>query len=165
MRSVTIQFLIYFYLSVFAGVALAAGKHHGGHEHDHGDAGIGQPGVKSNVDRTVAIEMNDGMRYVPDHLTVKQGETIRFLFNNTGEIEHEFVMGTEKQLMEHYEMMKKFPEMEHDDANQVRVAPGQVDEVVWHFSKAGRIDFGCLMRGHYESGMKGVVSVETAAPQ
>ncbi len=162
MKSVTIQFLLYFSLSVLAGVALASGNHHGGHKQGNDDAGIGQPGVNSNVDRTVEIEMNDEMRYVPDHLIVKQGETIRFLLKNVGEIEHEFVLGTPKELMEHYEMMKKFPEMEHEDANQVRVAPGQVGEVVWQFTNSGKIDFGCLMPGHYESGMKGAVSVETA---
>ena len=58
--------------------------------------------------------------------------------------------------------MQKTPEMEHKDPNQVRVAPGQVGEVVWHFTKAGKVDFGCLMPGHYDAGMKGTVEVNSA---
>jgi uncharacterized cupredoxin-like copper-binding protein len=161
MKSITIQFLLYFYLSVSASVALASGNLHEGHEYGNDD-GVGQPGLNSNVGRTVEIEMNDDMRYVPDHLTVKEGETVRFLLKNVGEIEHEFVLGTEKELIEHYEVMQKNPEMEHEDANQTRVTPGQAGEVIWQFTKSGEVGFGCLMPGHYESGMKGAVSVEAA---
>lgn len=144
-----------------AGVAFAAGTHTGGHGHGHsdGDAGIGEPGVKAMVDRTVHIDMNDQMRFVPAHITVSQGETIRFLVKNIDEIDHEFVLGTETELMKHNEMMEKFPEAKHEDPNQVRVAPGQVGEVVWRFANSGKVSFGCLIPGHYTAGMKGAVSV------
>jgi uncharacterized cupredoxin-like copper-binding protein len=55
--------------------------------------------------------------------------------------------------------MKKFPEMEHDDPNQMRVAPDQLGEVIWHFTKPGTIAFGCLIPGHFDAGMQGTVSV------
>lgn len=150
-----------FFLAV-TGVAFASGDHPGGHGHGHDD-GVGNPGQKANVNRTVHIDMSDEMRFVPDHLTVKQGETIRFLLKNTGEIDHEFVLGSEDALREHYEMMKKFPGMEHEDPNQVRVFPGQVGEVIWQFTKSGKIDFGCLISGHFGAGMKGAVVVGSAS--
>ena len=55
--------------------------------------------------------------------------------------------------------MKKFPEMEHSGPNQVTVAPGKTGEVIWTFTRAGKIDFACLQPGHYDAGMKGLVSV------
>jgi uncharacterized cupredoxin-like copper-binding protein len=160
MQPNVIQF--FFALSFFAviGVAMASGDHPGGHEPDN-YAEIGTPGSNAAVDRTVSIEMNDEMRFVPDNITVKQGETIRFLLKNVGKIEHEFVLGTEKDLQAHYEMMQKYPEMEHQDPSMVRVDPDKVGEVVWHFTRAGKIDFACLMPGHFEAGMKGAVSVLT----
>lgn len=160
MKSKAIQFSLYCGLTAFAGVALAAGNHPDGSGHGNNN-GIGKPGISSMVDRTVIIDMNEGMRFVPDHLTVKENETIRFLAKNRDVIEHEFVLGTAEELMEHSEQMKKFPEMEHENPNQVRVAPGQVGEVVWQFTKPGMITFGCLIPGHYEAGMKGTVSVAT----
>lgn len=73
------------------------------------------------------------------------------------------VLGTPKELKEHYAMMMKMPEMEHADANMVTVAPGKTGEVVWQFTKAGKVDFACLQPGHYDAGMKGLVTVAETA--
>ena len=166
MKVKTFQFFFLLIFFIFVPMAMAAGEHTGGHGHGEGHdpyAEIGKPGVSTEVDRTVAVEMNDAMRFVPDTLAVKQGETIRFVVKNVGKTDHEFVLGTEKDLQAHYEMMKKYPEMEHEDPSMIRVDPGQTGEVIWQFTKAGQVHFGCLLPGHYEAGMKGAVSVETAA--
>lgn len=70
------------------------------------------------------------------------------------------VLGTEKELKKHYELMKKTPEMEHADENMVTVPPGESGEIIWQFTKAGKIDFACLIPGHYDAGMKGTVKVQ-----
>jgi uncharacterized cupredoxin-like copper-binding protein/Cu/Ag efflux protein CusF len=129
-----------------------------GHSHDH-SAAIGAAGDRAKVNRTVSVDMTDNMRFTPDSVAVKQGETIRFVVKNSGKLKHEFVLGTEHALHEHDELMKKFPEMEHSDPNQVTVQPGQTGEVVWRFTKSGQVAFGCLQPGHYDAGMKGVVKV------
>jgi uncharacterized cupredoxin-like copper-binding protein len=135
--------------------AMASGTHAGGHD----DEAIGKPGVASKVSRTITMDMSDNMRFGAPNVTVKQGETIRFVVKNSGKIKHEMVLGTEKELKEHYEVMKKNPEMEHADANMVTVAPGKTGEIIWQFTKAGKIDFACLQPGHYDAGMKGIVTV------
>ena len=142
-----------------------AGKAADGHSHSHGEAdSVGAPGVASKVTRTVNVDMTDTMRFNPASFNAKQGETIRFVVKNSGQLKHEFVLGTEKELKEHYEAMKKFPEMEHAEANMVTVAPGKTGEVIWQFTKAGKIDFACLQPGHYDAGMKGLVNVAGSAP-
>ena len=147
-------------LTVFAHTAMAAGKHAGGHD----ESAIGEPGKAASVTRTIKIDMSDAMRFTPSSIHAKQGETIRFVITNSGKIKHELVLGSEKELKEHYEVMKKFPEMEHDDPNMVTVAPGKTGEVIWKFSKAGKIDFACLQPGHYDAGMKGAVAVVANKP-
>ena len=137
--------------------ATAAGSHAGGHGHD--DEAIGKPGLASKVTRTIKVDMLDTMRFTPSNLAIKQGETIRFVVKNSGQIPHEMVLGTEKDLKEHYEVMKKNPEMEHADANSVTVQPGKTGEIVWQFTKSGKVDFACLHPGHYDAGMKGQVRV------
>ncbi|HEY1091655.1 MAG TPA: cupredoxin family protein [Burkholderiaceae bacterium] len=144
-------------LTLVSGAALASGNHPGGHGHDS-DA-IGKPGIAAKASRTVQINMSDAMRFTPSSVDVKQGETVRFVVKNSGQVKHEMVLGTEKELKEHYEVMKKFPEMEHADPNMVTVAPGKAGEIVWQFTKAGKIDFACLQPGHYDAGMKGAVNV------
>ncbi|MFA7270566.1 MAG: cupredoxin family protein [Sterolibacterium sp.] len=146
-------------LILTSGIASASGKHAG----DHDDAAIGEPGVASEATRTVAVDMTDTMRFSPARITAKQGETIRFVVKNSGQIKHEFVLGSAKELKEHYEVMKKNPEMEHADANMVTLAAGQTGEVVWKFTKPGKVDFACLQPGHYDAGMKGRVIVKKKA--
>jgi len=107
----------------------------------------------------VNVDMTDTMRFNPADLTVKQGETIRFIVKNSGKLKHEFVLGTAKELEAHYEVMKKSPEMEHAESNMVTVEPGKTGEVVWQFTNAGKVDFACLQPGHYDAGMKGRVTV------
>ena len=142
--------------------AMASGNHAGGHG---GVDAIGKPGVAANVTRTVNVDMTDDMRFHTSKIAVKQGETIRFVAKNSGQVKHEMVLGTAKELKEHYEVMKKNPEMEHADENMVTVAPGKSGEIIWHFTKAGKVDFACLQPGHYEAGMKGMVNVAASQTQ
>ncbi|MES2510004.1 MAG: cupredoxin family protein [Pseudomonadota bacterium] len=148
---------------LMAMTAMASGTHAGGHD----DEAIGKPGVAAKVTRTITMDMADTMRFSVPKVTAKQGETIRFVVKNSGKVKHEMVLGTEKELKEHYEVMKKNPEMEHADANMVTVAPGKTGEIIWQFTKAGKIDFACLQPGHYDAGMKGFVTVAggKAAPK
>ena len=139
--------------------AFAGGNHAGGHGHDDEETAIGKPGVAARVNRTITIEMNDSMRYAPADVQVKQGETVRFVVKNVGKVKHELSLGTQQELMEHLEQMKKFPDMEHDEPNKITLAPGKQGEIIWQFTKAGTVNFACLMPGHYEAGMKGAIKV------
>ena len=136
-------------------LARAAGSHAGGHD----ESAIGEPGKAAKVSRTVRINMTDAMRFSPSRINARQGETIRFVVKNSGQVKHELVLGTDKELHEHAELMKKNPEMEHDDPNMVSVAPGQSGEVIWRFTRSGKVDFACLQPGHFDAGMKGLVKV------
>ncbi|MDO9570336.1 MAG: cupredoxin family protein [Hydrogenophaga sp.] len=138
-----------------ASAASAAGKHAGGHH----ESPIGTPGVAAKVTRTIEVDMASGMRFKPSDIRVKQGETIRFVLKNTDSVKHEFSLGTPQELLEHYEVMKKFPDMEHDEPNKISLAPGKQGEVIWQFTKAGAVDFACLHVGHFDAGMKGQVKV------
>jgi uncharacterized cupredoxin-like copper-binding protein len=138
--------------------AWAGGNHAGGHGH-HDESPIGVPGTAAKVVRTISVEAGDNMRFQPSSIPVKQGETVRLVVKNVGQLKHEFSLGTEKELREHYEVMKKFPDMEHDEPNKVSLRPGQTGEVLWRFTKAGTVHFACLHPGHYDAGMKGQVVV------
>lgn len=121
---------------------------------------FGAPGDPGKVTRTIEVEMNDEMKFVPNQIRVKRGETIRFRVRNVGAMKHEMVIGTLEELKAHAELMRKFPEMEHADPNQVVVDPGKTGELVWHFTKSGAFDIGCLQPGHFEAGMVGKIWVK-----
>ena len=157
--------------AIVAGIALGLSINgafaHGDEDHakkgDGHASTLGKPGDPAKVSRTIEVVMSDTMRFSPANIAVKSGETIRFVVKNDGKIKHEMVLGTVKELKEHAALMRKFPEMEHADANQVSVEPGKTGEMIWQFTRAGKVDFACLQPGHYEAGMTGKVTVAGTA--
>lgn len=127
--------------------------------HDPHASAIGKPGDPAKISRTVAVDMTDNMRFTPEKIMVKKGETIKFVVKNSGRIKHEMVLGSVKELQAHAAMMKKMPGMEHADENMVAVDPGKTGEIIWQFTNAGKFDFACLQPGHFEAGMKGKLAV------
>ncbi len=158
-------------------VVLAAGDHSGGHgkpdandtqmSHDHGgmshdnDGGVsGRPGDPGRVSRIIDVTMDDNMRYVPNVIKVKAGETVRFFVRNDGKASHEMVIGSMAELKEHGAMMRAQPGMLHAEPNMISLKPGQRGGMVWQFDRGGSVDFACLVPGHMEAGMVGKVIVE-----
>lgn len=115
----------------------------------------------SAATRSIEVELGDNMRFTPDFIQARQGETIRFVIANSGRVMHEFVLGTKRDLEAHAALMRQYPDMEHDEPYMAHVAPKRSREIVWTFNRAGEFYFACLIPGHYESGMVGKVSVGT----
>ena len=153
-------------LSIFSTAALA----HGDDEHAAKartydaskvvERAFGREGNPKNVTRVVKLGMSDAFRFTPADITVKRGETIKFIVHNDGKQLHEMVLGTPEELKQHAVLMKKFPEMQHADPNMAHVKPGASGEIVWQFTQAGEYQFACLLPGHYEAGMVGKVTVK-----
>ncbi|WP_291156551.1 cupredoxin family protein [Hyphomicrobium sp.] len=144
----------------FAATIVAAEPGETGHTHKAFDAG--EPGDPAKPARTIAIAMTEGngaMAYDPHEVIVKTGEQVKFVITNSGALDHEFMLDSVEKNAKHRIAMQKNPEMEHDDPNGRRLKPGGSAEIVWKFSKAGTFEFACLIPGHSEAGMKGVVVV------
>jgi uncharacterized cupredoxin-like copper-binding protein len=121
----------------------------------------GIAGDAKTARRTITVSMLDSMRFSPDQLTVKAGETVKFVVRNTGKVMHEFVIGTPKENAEHAALMMRFPDMEHDEPYMAHVAPGKSGQIIWQFNRPGEFEFACLIAGHYASGMVGRIKVLT----
>lgn len=110
--------------------------------------------------RTIKVRMTDEMRFVPDRIDVRRGETVKLVITNAGKMMHELVIGTRQELDEHAALMAKFPGMEHDEPYMAHVAPGKTGSLVWNFNRVGEFDFACLIPGHYQAGMVGKINVK-----
>ena len=134
-----------------------------GHSHAHGGFSAGEPGNPKRPARVIQVTMreSDGkMVFVPERVEVKLGEQIRFVLRNNGALEHEFVLASREDNLKHAETMKNNPQMEHEDPNARRLQPSKSGEMVWRFTKAGEFEYGCLIPGHREAGMTGMVVVK-----
>ena len=162
------------------GIALAAGE--GGHGHGAGHHGeIGQPGDAAAANRTIEVVMHDNY-YEPESISVKEGETVRFVIHNRGELVHEFNIGTSEMHMAHHmemQMMVDHGVLEadrinwdaakamqdsmghgmHEEPNSALLAPGDSAEIVWTFPKHAELEFACNVPGHYDAGMTGDIKL------
>lgn len=152
--------------AVFALLVAAAPRAWAHGEKPHGAGPVkkeqtdwGIAGERRQARRTIEVSMGDDMRFRPDRIEVRLGETLRFVVRNQGRQMHEFVIGTQSENARHAELMIKFPGMEHDAPYMAHVEPGKSSEIVWTFNRAGVFEFACLIAGHFQAGMVGTVTV------
>jgi uncharacterized cupredoxin-like copper-binding protein len=124
---------------------------------------VGMPADKTSGMTEIKISLTETeegeMLFSPRQLDFKAGETVVFTITNEGDNPHEFVMDTVANNAKHKAVMDKFPEMEHDDPNAVRLEPGEKGTIMWTFANSGTFEFACLIPGHYEAGMYGALTV------
>jgi uncharacterized cupredoxin-like copper-binding protein len=140
-------------------LSAAAPAAHSHEHHAHESYSAGEPGDPTKPSRTIEIEMSE-MTYEPFRIEVKRGEQIRFVLRNAGTEDHEFLLATTRENLKHAEVMKKYPHMEHDDPNGVRLGPKKSAEILWKFTKVGTFEYSCLIPNHREYGMVGHVTVK-----
>jgi uncharacterized cupredoxin-like copper-binding protein len=140
-------------------IALSAAPARSHEHHAHESYSAGEPGNAAKPSRTIEIELSE-MTYEPIRIEVKRGEQIRFVLRNAGAEDHEFLLATTRENLKHAEVMKKYPHMEHDDPNGVRLGPKKSAEILWRFTKRGTFEYSCLIPDHRDYGMVGHVTVK-----
>ena len=137
-----------------AGHNMAEMNHGMEHQHNSEISAVGQPAAESAATKTIAVTTLDSMRYTfspqPD---LKSGDIVKFVITNEGKIPHEFSIGDEKEQQAHREMMRKMPNMVHQDGRTVSVKPGETKLLTWKFIKDTEVVFACNVPGHFEAGM------------
>ncbi len=138
---------------------LASGTVFADASHEENGTSVGKPGDPNNVSRSIVLQMTFN-RFKPSKINVKRGETIRFVLKNISKKKHELMIGTMDELKKHAKMMRKHPDMEHDEPNKITVGSGESRELVWQFTEVGTVDFACPRYGHFK-GMRGEIKVAT----
>jgi uncharacterized cupredoxin-like copper-binding protein len=109
--------------------------------------------------RTVEVDMVD-IAFEPNALEVRRGETVRFVFTNTGEIAHDAVLGDAEAQADHEAEMRQAEEEGHGGGHgegaedAITVEPGATGELTHTFDEAGSLEIGCHQPGHYDAGMR-----------
>jgi len=113
--------------------------------------------------RAVELTM-EGMRFIPNTIEVKVGETITFVVTNPNDIPHEVFIGDEADQTAHRAAHMAVPsggqaEVPHMGYGIFLPAHGS-GMVTYHFAKVGEIMLGCHLPGHWEAGMVAMVTVK-----
>ena len=140
--------------SAFAGVASPIAdsiQHHNEMKGQHDSIGI--PGKSTEVTKALNLTANDQMRFSIDTLDLKKGDIVSFTVTNTGQIHHEFVLGTRDKIEMHRKEMQGMPNMKHSDSNALSLKSGETKTLIWKFTSVGNFLAACTLPGHYEAGM------------
>lgn len=100
---------------------------------------FGEPGDFVELTRKVRITMRD-MSLEPAVLTMKTGETVRFVITNASAIDHDFTLGDEATQLEHRREMAAMTDIPaahriHRDAHAMFVPAGETRVLIWTFSR------------------------------
>jgi uncharacterized cupredoxin-like copper-binding protein len=173
--------LIALALTVVAGSAMASSEHmdhskmdHSNMDHsamnhadmdhskmDHsnmsmeGMSAVGMPATGAKPDKVVHVVLSDDMTMeFKRDVKIEPNDVVQFVVMNTGKMNHEFVIGSPKEQLEHREMMKTMSgDHMHDSGNSVTVEPGKAKQILWHFHGEKEVEFACNIPGHTEAGM------------
>ncbi len=140
-------------LGVLTAFVLLGGCGGGGSHASHG--GTARPG------RTVDVTMRD-ISYDPAAVTVKAGETVKFVFHNEGDIRHDAFLGDEDAQADHEKEMRKEGSSGmdgHHSDDAITVDPGETGSLTHTFKAGDVVIIGCHEPGHYATGMKIAVTV------
>ena len=99
--------------------------------------------------RVISIVAMPQLRFVPDAITVKQGETVTFVVTTMGPIVHEFMVGPAADVAA-------------DKPGTSEIADlGMMDtrSLTYTFDGPGPYAFACHAPGHYEAGMAGTIAI------
>ena len=105
--------------------------------------------------QTIAVTMRHS-RFLPAHVTVRRGATVRFVITNVDPIDHEFILGDDGIQRRH----ETGTEPAHGHVpGEVSVPAGATAETSYTFTRPGALLIGCHAPGHYGYGMRGQVLV------
>lgn len=149
----------------------------------------GHPGEAKNVTRIVAVKAGE-MFFDPKAITVRVGDTVKFVVTNVGKAAHEFVLGDQAEQEEHEKEMQAMQSMSmknmkmndmqgmemkdmsgmstkgmhmmDNNPNGMSLEPGQTRSLIWTFTKEGSVDYGCHVPGHFAAGMVGTITIKPA---
>jgi uncharacterized cupredoxin-like copper-binding protein len=113
----------------------------------------GSPG--SPQEQTVSISIEHSA-FEPTALKFEAGTEVTFVIRNTDPIDHEFILGDEEVQAIH----EKGTEAHHGaKPGEVSIPAGEERETTFVFESPGELIYGCHLPGHYDYGMRGLVTV------
>jgi uncharacterized cupredoxin-like copper-binding protein len=139
------------------------GEGHSPRRHFGGAQTSNDPGTRADADaatRTLEVTALDTLVFEPATIRVGAGETVTFVVTNAGKSVHEFTLGDAAMQREHAQAMAHIPAgMAHEFPNAITLQPGETKRLTWRFADAGRLEFACHVKGHYQGGMRGPITV------
>ena len=120
-----------------------------------GCGGVAQAGPQGPQMATVELTVRYS-KFSPTDVSVRPGETVRFVVHNLDPIAHELIVGDDG-VQERHELGT---EPWHEDRpGEVSVPARSTRTTTFTFPASGSVQFGCHLPGHWDYGMRGTLTV------
>ena len=116
---------------------------------------FGEPDSALNVSRTIYIMAMEA-NVVPATLTIREGETVKFLVTNKGDQQRVFAIGDPRVAEQPDARTRRMPRRETEE---MELRPGETRGLVWRFTKPAELVYVCDIQEHVHAGMIGVLHV------
>jgi uncharacterized cupredoxin-like copper-binding protein len=148
--------------ALYGGLAKDGGLSMG---HIHTSVAAGEPADPKSPARVVKIKLQyddgGGATFNPAEIEVARHERINFVITNESEFDHDCILDTFENNARHVFEQEAHPDLDHDHdyANAKRISTEQTAKLFWRFTKVGTFEFSCLLPGHLDAGVKGLIHV------
>ena len=121
---------------------------------------VGMPAHGAKADKVGHVLLSDDMQIsFKKEVSIAADDVVQFVVMNSGQIEHEFTIGSPAEQLARREMMKSMTSYADDNVNSVLVQPGKAKQIVWHFHGDNQVELACNIPGHSETGMVKLLSL------
>jgi len=150
MRKIIYQLTVSFFMVVLCCSTVMADDKHV----ENKGSPVGSSADPSQAKKIVRVTTADDMQFhFTEQPVLHANDVVTFVVTNSGKVPHEFSIGDEAEQKAHQEMMRKMPNMIHEDDNTITVNPGETKEITWRFKGGSEVVFACNIPGHFEAGM------------
>ena len=105
--------------------------------------------------QVIDVELADSLTIEPAKMTVFTGTPVRFVVTNTGAVDHDFFIGSDKE-----QLQRESNSGEPGKSRYIQVPPGETVELTLTFDEPGKTIAGCTVAGHYSNGMKANITIK-----
>ena len=105
--------------------------------------------------QVIDVSLSDGLSIDPGKMSVTAGVPVRFVVTNDGALDHDFFIGTDKEIKTRSE-----GDGEPGPDRFIAVPPGKTVELLYTFDDPGKVIAACTIAGHYSGGMKASITVK-----
>lgn len=117
---------------------------------------LAAPNAASATSRTIVVRIEHS-RFIPDSITVRAGEQVRFVVVNGDPIDHEFLIG-DRSVQRAHELGTEA----HHGAKpgELSLPPSETRVTGYTFNGEGRLIIGCHLPQHFAYGMRGTIVIK-----
>ena len=122
------------------------------------------PYAQTHITRQVTIRLDDDHSISPAWFKATEGDAVRLIIVNEGNLPHAFSVGSEDTLKKRIARFARAAPLLQDRSNTVDIGPHQRTELTLQLRSTSRVYYTCVEFGPYDDATSGYIAVARPPP-